>query len=365
MHVILIEFRFVTPYPVQLANALGELCQVTLMLPEAASRFATELDQDKVDLQFFQLPRYRQPLKMAAMVRHLNRQLKSLTPDVVHVTFWHVWGTPGLGIFAPFPLISTVHDVTRHSGERGLSGIPPVLYRWQWRWADQVIVHASEAKRKLLSEYGCQPDQVHVVPIGSYDFYRTFAPKEQMEQPNTILFFGRIWGYKGLQYLIEAEPLIAQVIPDIRIIIAGAGENFDKYRKAMVNPECFEVHNYRIPDDQVAQFFQQASIVVLPYIEASQSGVVSVAYAFGKPVIATRVGGLPDVVIEGQTGLLVPPADSRSLAEAIIKLLIDNSLRHKMGRLAKQFAESELSWERIAQKTMGIYQQALNKLSKS
>ena len=356
MHVALIEFRNSTPYPVQLANALGQLCQVTLLLPETASRFSDKVDRARVNLEFFHLPRYRQPAHLAMMVRHLQRRLKALQPHLVHITAWHVWGTPGLGMSASCPLVATVHDVSRHPGDSGHHGIPSALYPWQWRWADQVIVHATIARQQLLTQYGCHPERVHLIPIGSYDFYRTCASDTQAERPNTVLFFGRIWEYKGLQYLIEAEPLITKAIPDARIIIAGYGERFEKYQKAMLNPHHFEVHNYRIPDEQVAHFFQQASVVALPYIEASQSGVASVAYAFGKPVVATRVGGLPDVVIEGQTGLLVPPADACSLAEAIITLLRDAPLRHKMGQQARQFAETELSWEHIAQKTLTVYQ---------
>jgi glycosyltransferase involved in cell wall biosynthesis len=355
MHVVLIEFRKAgPPYSLQLANALGELCQVTLMLPEDSASFADKADEERVDLRFFHLPRYRQPTNLA-MIWRLRRQLKALRPDLVHISFWHMWGTPGLGLFAPFPLVATVHDIEPHLGDR--LAVPSALHPLQWRWADQVIVHATAARQQLLTQYRCQPERVHVIPIGSYNLYRVHARDAQPERPNTVLFFGRIWKYKGLQYLIESQPLITQAVPDARIIIAGMGESFEEYRQAMVNPNHFEVHNYRIPDEKVARFFQQASVVALPYVEASQSGVVSVAYAFGKPVVATRVGGLPDVVIDGQTGLLVPPADANSLAEAIITLLQDASLRHQMGRDARLFAETELSWQGIAQKTLQVYQQ--------
>jgi len=356
MHVVLIEFRASTPYPVQLANALGPLCRVTLMLPQAATKLAAQVDRQNVDLQFFPMPQLRHPANLT-MVWRLHRRLQAMRPHLVHITFWHLWASPGLGMLAPAPLVSTVHDVQRHVGERGLWAIPSVLYRWQWRWADQVILHATAARQHMLAQHRYPAGRLHVIPIGSYDFYHTWAQTDQPERPNTVLFFGRIWGYKGLQHLIEAEPLITQAVPDARIIVAGVGEPFDRYYQAMTHPENFEVHNYRIPDEQVAAFFQQASVVALPYLEASQSGVVPVAYAFGKPVVATQVGGLPDVVLDGQTGLLVPPGDTRSLAEAIICLLQDAPLRQRMGEQARQFGETELSWARIAQKTLQVYHQ--------
>ena len=89
-----------------------------------------------------------------------------------------------------------------------------------------------------------------------------------------ILFFGRIWEYKGLEYLIKAEPLITKEVLDAKIIIAGTGENFKKYEEMMVHRDKFIVYNYRTPYKEGEELFQRCSVVVLPYIEAPQSGVV-------------------------------------------------------------------------------------------
>jgi glycosyltransferase involved in cell wall biosynthesis len=361
MHIVLIEFSTsLVSYSIQLANALGKLCQITLMLPDTSGDQVNQVDRQKVNLKLFRKPRIRQ-LSNLNMIRRLRRQIQDMQPDLVHTTSWDIWGAPGLGLCFPIPIVATVHDVERHPGEHGLWAIPSAIYPMQWRWAKQIIVHATNSREQLLNKYGCQADCVHVIPIGAYSFYSHWAVDNQPEKPNTLLFFGRIWGYKGLQYLIDAEPLISQVVPDLRIIIAGQGESIEKYKRSMVNPDRFEVYDQFIPNDEVAAFFQKASLVILPYIEASQSAVVTIAYAFEKPVVATRVGGLPDVVQDGQTGLLVPPADARSLAQAIILLLKDSALRQQMGRNAKQFSETELSWDKVAEKTLKVYQQALAK----
>jgi glycosyltransferase involved in cell wall biosynthesis len=222
-----------------------------------------------------------------------------------------------------------------------------------------VIVHANSARQQLIHQHHLAPESVHVIPIGVYDYYRAWADDSQAERPNTILFFGRIWKYKGLQYLIEAEPIITRAVPDARIVIAGSGEPFEKYRQAMINPDSFEVHNRHIREREVAGLFQYASVVVLPYLEASQTGVVPIAYAFGKPVVATRVGGIPEVVDHGRTGLLVPPGDPKSLAEAIIALLRNREQRMEMGRKAKEETQNRLSWSSIAERTVGVYEKAL------
>jgi glycosyltransferase involved in cell wall biosynthesis len=142
-------------------------------------------------------------------------------------------------------------------------------------------------------------------------------------------------------------------------VIAGRGDDFSKYERMMVNRERFVVYNERIPDELVAQLFQQASVVVCPYIEASQSGVLAIASAFGKPVVATTVGGIPEMVDDRKTGLLVPPRDARSLADAIVTLLQNHALRQQMGQHALQKSQTELSWANIAEQTMQVYYRAL------
>lgn len=358
MHVALVEFRYTTPYPIQLANAMGQLCHTTLILPYGASRFVHQLDQESVDLQFFHLPRYREPANLS-MVWQLRRRLKAQRPDLLHITFRHWWGSPGLGLFSSYPVVATVHDVGPHPGDYSWWSNPRIAYPLSWRWADQVIVHSNADRQKLLSDHGCQPDRVQVIPIGPYDFYQVWARRDRQEKPNTVLFFGRIWAYKGLEVLIEAEPLITREVPGARIVIAGQGDSFDRYEQAMVNPDHFEVHNHYIPDEVVAELFQSASVVVLPYVEASQSGVISIASAFGKPVVATNVGGIPEVISHGQTGYLVPPSDPTALAEAVIALLRDPTTKQEMGRKALEKATGELSWQNIAKKTLHVYERAM------
>ena len=114
-----------------------------------------------------------------------------------------------------------------------------------------------------------------------------------------------------MHYLIQAEPLITASLPNVKIMISGRGDDLEHYRKLMVHPEQFVIDNEYIPDDKVAALFRRASVVVLPNIEATQSGVIPLAYTFGKPVVATTVGSLPEMVDDGDTGLLVPPRDAR------------------------------------------------------
>jgi len=360
MQVLLIDFGFFA-YSVQLANALSELCEVTLMLPDKAANHYLESVKQPVELRQFHMPRLRYPTNLL-MVRSLFKTIREIEPQVVHQLAWHPWMNLALPLFPNIPLVTTIHDASLHPGDRESFAL---FQNWQWRRADRVIVHAEKIKRQMVDELGAPEDKIHVIPIGIYDLYRTWLNNDISEKPCTVLFFGRIWEYKGLKYLIEAEPLITQRVPNARIVIAGQGEPFEKYEQLMVNKDHFIIHNYYIPDEMVARLFQEASVVALPYIEASQSAVLAIAYAFGKPVVVTTVGGIPEVVEHGETGYLVPPRDPQSLAEAIVTLLQNPDLREKMGRRALEKAKSELSWSNIARKTLEVYRQAAASSSKS
>ena len=216
----------------------------------------------------------------------------------------------------------------------------------------------------MIARHSMPAEKVHAIHIGEHEVapFKRYERRDIQEEGNLILFFGRIWDYKGLQYLIEAEPLITTEVPGARIVIAGAGEDFKKYEQMIGNRRGnFIIHNYRIPYEEGAELFQRCSVVVLPYIEASQSGVVPTAYGFRKPVVVTDVGSIPEIVHDGRTGFVVPPRDTRALAQAIIRLLKDEELRKEMGENAYRKLKEDFSWERIAEQTIGVYRNVVDR----
>ena len=135
--------------------------------------------------------------------------------------------------------------------------------------------------------------------------------------PFTLLFFGRIWAYKGLNYLLDAMPLVAESIPQVKLIIAGKGENLTQYFPNGYEQDRYEIINNFIPPETVNYLFRRSTATVLPYIEASQSGVAALSYGMSTPVIASDVGGLSEIVRDKKDGLLVPPGNVQALATAI------------------------------------------------
>ncbi|MEM8733706.1 MAG: glycosyltransferase family 4 protein, partial [Planctomycetota bacterium] len=234
---------------------------------------------------------------------------------------------------------------------------PQWLMDYGFRQADHVIVHGEPLSRQVRDLFRFDSSQVHVIPHVAMG--QTLEGSTLEEDPNLVLFFGRIWDYKGLDQLIAAEPILNQLVPSARIMIAGEGEDFSRYRNQMRNPDHFVVHNRWVSDEERAQMFRRAAVVVLPYNEATQSGVVPVAYNYSKPVVATDVGALSECVEHGVTGLLVPPREPEKLAHALARLLQDEELRVRLGRTGKQKLDDESSPAVVAEKTVQVYARAL------
>ena len=350
-------------YQIQLANALCKTNSVLIMVP--SNKYHHEsLDKinSNVHLEFLGNGHSLYNPKNIFILRDFIKKIKSFNPDVVHIQIGggvSLFNFPFLSIIMKYPLITTFHDIKPHLGEYNrIRNFIPYLLR---KYSDQIIVHGNQLKSQMITEYNIPNEIVNSVPIGEHETepFKKYESSNIKEDGNFILFFGRIYEYKGLEYLIKAEPLITKEVPNSKIIIAGVGEDFRKYENMMINKDNFIVRNYRISYKEGAELFQISSIVVLPYIEASQSGVIPTAYSFKRPVIATDVGSIPEIVDDGITGFIIPPRNSEELAKTIIHLLNDSNLRKSMGENAYNKLKDDLSWGSIAERTIKIYEQAI------
>jgi glycosyltransferase involved in cell wall biosynthesis len=350
-------------YSVRLASALARIADVQLLLPRALFEPFAGLADPALTVEPFDRPRLRQPVAQLRSARELAERIRAFRPDVLHVQQGHLWANLALPFLRSIPLVVTVHDARHHPGDAESARTPQWVMDAGFRLASDLIVHAGTVEATVRERIGRSGDDVHLVPhiaIGG----REDAPHRD-EDPAMVLFFGRIWPYKGLEYLVRAEPLVTAAVPQVRFVVAGRGEDLDRYVRMMVHPERFEVRNAFISEDDRVELFQRAAVVVLPYLEASQSGVVPVAYAFAKPVVATTVGGLPEAVDDGVTGLLVPPADEAALAAAIVRLLRDPDLRHRMGAAGLRKLEAESGPDVVAAQTLAVYERAIARRGRS
>jgi glycosyltransferase involved in cell wall biosynthesis len=359
MRVSMIAFTNIE-YTIELSEALNDFVDLMLMMPEKQVERFRSVIASKVKLCPFKQSRMRYPTNLLHVWRMVEK-IRAFDPDVVHIQRGDPWFNFSLPLLRRYGLVTTIHDVELHTGDKESTRIPEFTHKLAIHFADQIIVHGEELSAQMIKKTNKLTGDVNVLSRGINSIYTRYIEDNVETEPSLILFFGRIWEYKGLRYLIEAEPIVTKEIPDVKIIIAGRGENVNSYRKMMINEEKFIVYNHHISNKMVAELFQKASVVVLPYTDASQSGVVPLAYAFRKPVVVTNVGSLSEVVDDGITGHIVPPRDPRRLAEAIIDMLKDEEKRIRMGENGYRKATEQLSWNKIAEKTLYVYKKALLK----
>jgi starch synthase len=350
-------------YCVGLASALAEHADVLLVAPDGLIESHVSKLNSSVRFFSFPHPRLRQPLRQFRAIRKIIQQIHRFSPDVIHYQGAHLWFDLALPFLRRYPLVFTIHDFKPHPGDSLSQKTPLWVETFARQRADELIVHSHYLRQLVVQNLPGTAGKVSVIP--HIQIGENLSPAENKEEEHLVLFFGRIWEYKGLEYLIHAEPLITARVPTARILIAGQGEDFSRYAHMMVHPDRFIVHNEFISEERAAEYFQRASVVVLPYIEASQSGVIPMAYSASKPVVATAVGGLPEIVEEGRTGLLVAPRSASQLADAVTRLLRDARLRRRMGQNGKSKLEAECSPAVIAQKTLDTYRRAVHRFAEA
>lgn len=283
----------------------------------------------------------------------LARVIKRSHCDLIHFNgndLQQIW----ISVFtASIPKIYTVHDYIGHTGERGNK--PERFNKFLMGSKNQKIVHTKYA----IEDYKLPKKRVKCIHYGNLEIYRLWNKKTIDEQANTLLFFGRISPYKGIEYLIDAIPIIKKSIQNLKVIIAGEGEFYFDI-KNIKGDKTYEIINRYIPNDELVELIQRASVIVCPYTDATQSGVVMTAYAFNKPVVASAVGGVPEVVEDNETGRLVPPKNAQALANAIIDLLSHPKKREQIKRnIEKKCSRGKLSWDYIARQTIEVYKKAI------
>jgi glycosyltransferase involved in cell wall biosynthesis len=178
-----------------------------------------------------------------------------------------------------------------------------------------------------------------------------------------VLFFGRISRYKGLDVFYEAAQLIAERIPGVRFVVAGRPVAGYEPPSApwLGGGAVIEVRDRYLSTGEAAGLFRSAAVVVCPYLDATQSGVVLTAFAFGVPVVATATGGLPEYVVHNRRGILVPVGDARALADAVCRILEEPGLASRLRDEIIASASNGLSWRHTADALMRTYAAALRR----
>lgn len=269
-----------------------------------------------------------------------------------------------------FRIVYTVHDLLPHDEYTPENR---VFFQRVYGYADRLIVHSDADRSRMLDWFSVDPGRIVVIPHGCqtvlFDHVDAAIGGARLrlglpDDRNVVLFFGLIKPYKGLEYLLEAFETVAERCPRALLLIAGKVHDADpevhRYYTSLLGRyqgrADVRIRSDYIPLDQVADYFHAADVVVLPYLNASQSGVLLSAYAAGKPVVVTATGGLGEVVRDGESGFVVPPRDAAAIARAILAILEDPDTGRRLGREASRLAETVYSWRRAGAMTRRLYE---------
>lgn len=308
----------------------------------------------------------RLPFKMAEHLGDLTRLGRTIgvDQDVVHYQ-WLTW--PGVDRhFLPRfrPRVMTAHHVPADG--RALKGTVRVLAEM-----DRTITHTESSRDRLIGA-GLNPHRIAVVPHGAFDYLTRLdpmpLPMPLAETPTdrpVVLFFGLIRPYKGLDLLIDA---MAQV-PEAELWVVGnprlSGRELGELRRRADSlPGGVEWVTRFIEEREIRPVMERADLMVLPYREADQSGVLYTGLAFGMPMVVTSVGGPGEVADRTGAALAVPPDDRDALAGAISGLILDPARREELGNRAAEVARTEYSWDRVAEQTVEVYDQAIQEATR-
>lgn len=280
-------------------------------------------------------------------------RIKKQKPELIILQWWHPYFAPCFWSICKLlrreKILFVCHNVFPH--ER--FPLDRLLTKWTLGCGRYFITQSKMDARDLLS---VKHDAVYrVTPHPTYGMFcrQGMSMQKAREQlkidqgQRVLLFFGFVRKYKGLQYLLEAMKLLKEKDFKVQLWVVGDfGEDKDEYveqiRRFEIEDQVQMVEGY-VPDDEVEKYFAASDLVVLPYLSATQSGIVQIAFGFEKPVLVTEVGGLPDVVTNGKTGYVVKPRSAEMIAEAIMDYYINNRREAFVSQIEKE--KDRFSWK--------------------
>lgn len=251
--------------------------------------------------------------------------VKKIKPDVILTDAANVCMLLPRIVFRK-KIISLVHDPFPHSGEdnfvRVLANKLLVIF------SSRYVLFNQAQKQEFIERYKVNPDMVFCTYLSTYEHLKVYdkLKVDKNDKLINILFYGRISPYKGIEYLLKAIRSFYQNGNNgIEVTVAGKG-TFDFDISEFERLPYVHIKNTFIESSDLIKMIKESSAVICPYTDATQSGVVMTAYAFGKPVIATNVGGLPEMLNNGELGILIPPKNVKAIEDTLVKIKENPSL---------------------------------------
>ncbi len=324
-------------YSIELCTSLSEICSPHLIVP-----IDTEIPAYLPDIPVteFRIPTDYSDFGPSNIKTALNmkKYFYNNGINIIHGISNHPFLVL-ISLISNKPFHYTCHDVVQHVGE--FSWVKELSQSLLIKTSDEVYVHGKFNQSEFIEKYRTNPI---TIIHGPYNMFREFCSSSDFD--TNVLFFGRIKEYKGLDLLLDA---FDKRTMDFELTIAGNGE------LNICQREGVDTINRYIENDEVCELFTGTDLVVLPYREASQSGVLQLAYAFDTPVVATPVGGLDEMIDQDETGKVISQVDSELLISSIQELLSSPNITDKMASNINSRKNDKWGWIKTATITLERY----------
>ena len=265
-------------------------------------------------------------LNTLKVVNAVQKHIRSIDPQIIH---FEGFTLRTIGIL-PFlikikKLVLTVHDAVLHTGETTWKSRLPRFLFFRLPVKKSFVFYSDYSMQQFIKYTRHSNGDKVLLQMYPFSYFNKIG-LNMPEGHGGILFFGRISKYKGVDILLDAMPAVFKEMPGEKLIIAGKGADENLLKHPVLNDKNIQVTfiNRYIPNDELVKLIKLAKIIVCPYIDATQSGVLMTAFALHKPVIATRVGAFEETIKHDYNGLLVSPANALELSESLLYSLKNN-----------------------------------------
>lgn len=359
MEVLLVTFSSsggMAQYSAEMANSISEYAEVSVMAPECGEV------RDLLNNSVRYCPikeKYLAVCTAPTLLARVYQRIKAHNPEIVH---FPTYGSNFRSILLPplireTPIIANLHDPNPHSGMK--INLIELLKRASIRYLDRVIVHGPHSASQV-TDMNYPEEDIRIIPHGLFTHFIQNQPVTSDQ--DKVLIFGKIRPNKGYDRLPEIASIVAENILGVEFIVAGSlgkarqldDKELDKITMGLNSHDNIKFINGYIPTDEVQNYFDEAKVALLPYYDATQSGVALTAYALETPMVATAVGDMSDMIYKDQTGILANPQSSTDIASKIVRLLQDSTLHSELVANIQE-SQHKYHWENVGQSVFKVY----------
>ncbi len=358
-------------YSLKMAEALTHLMPGNVLLSYSRQsdylEDFRELEGQRLEVDTFSttVEGIRKTVRLPQLGHQFARFIAENRVDAVYCPMWHPWNAAMVGTLKKkrIPFILTVHDAIRHEGDAG--PFQRWVERYEQRHADAFIALSEHVKRQLDSRRHRPRFGTTLIPLPNFSYATQDRASSSSSETLKCLFIGRIRPYKGIGVLLDAFGQITRESEhDVSLTIAGSGD-LQPYESKLSKLAGLDVRNKWLSDSEFGQLIHSHDVLILPYLEASQSGVIAAAHGAGKPVVAFSVGGISEQIDHGVNGLVAADTTPEGLAHEVLRLADDKQFLAKLQEGARASSGAGSTWASSAESVLSLCTSILAETSKS